>query len=83
MNIPAELGGCKRNDEGKVQFKKPVGRPKGYMGAVGARTKTDGSVEVADCTGTRGKGATTEQALADLNKKTGKHYTEADITERK
>ena len=83
LNIPAELGGCKRNDEGKVQFKKPVGRPKGYMGAVGARTKTDGSVEVADCTGTRGKGATTEQALADLNKKTGKHYTEADITERK
>lgn len=83
LNIPAELGGCKRNDEGKVQFKKPVGRPKGYMGAVGARTKTDGSVEVADCTGTRGKGATTEQALADLNQKTGKHYTEADITERK
>lgn len=83
LNIPAELGGCKRNDEGKVQFKKPVGRPKGYMGAVGARTKTDGSVEVADCTGTRGKGATTEQALADLNRKTGKHYTEADITRRK
>ena len=83
LNIPAELGGCKRNDEGKVQFKKPVGKPKGYMGAVGARTKTDGSVEVADCTGTRGKGATTEQALADLNQKTGKHYTEADITERK
>ncbi len=83
LNIPAELGGCKRNDEGKVQFKKPVGRPKGYMGAVGARTKTDGSVEVADCTGTRGKGVTTEQALADLNQKTGKHYTEADITERK
>lgn len=83
LNIPAELGGCKRNDEGKVQFKQPVGTPKGYMGAVGARTKTDGSVEVADCTGTRGKGATTEEALADLNKKTGKHYTEADITERK
>lgn len=82
LNIPAELGGCKRNDEGKVQFKKPVGRPKGYMGAVGARTKTDGSVEVADCTGTRGKGATTEQALADLNQKTGKHYTEADITRK-
>ena len=83
LNIPAELGGCKRNDEGKVQFKKPVGRPKGYMGAVGARTKTDGSVEVADCTGTRGKGATVEAALSDLNQKTGKHYTEADITERK
>ena len=83
LNIPAELGGCKRNDEGKVQFKKPVGRPKGYMGAVGARTKTDGSVEVADCTNTRGKGATIEEALDDLNQKTKKHYTEADITERK
>lgn len=83
LNIPAELGGCKRNDEGNVQFKKPVGRPKGYMGTVGARTKTDGSVEVADCTGTRGKGATLEAALSDLNRKTGMHYTEQDITNRK
>ena len=83
LNIPAELGGCKRNDEGNVQFKKPVGRPKGYMGTVGARTKTDGSVEVADCTGTRGKGATLEAALSDLNRKTGKDYTEQDITNRK
>ena len=83
LNIPAKLGGCKRNDEGKVKFKKPEGTPKGYMGAVGARTKTDGSVEVADCTNTRGKGATVEAALSDLNQKTGKHYTEADITERK
>ena len=83
LNIPAELGGCKRNDEGNVQFKKPVGRPKGYMGTVGARTKTDGSVEVADCTGTRGKGATVEAALSDLNRKTGMHYTEQDITNRK
>lgn len=83
LNIPAELGGCKRNDNGKVKFKQPEGTPKGYMGTVGARTKADGSVEVADCTGTRGKGATTKDALADLNSKTGKNYTEADITENK
>ena len=51
------------------------------MGGVGAKYNQNGEITLQDCNGTQGKGKTIEEALADLNKKTGKNYTEEDINQ--
>ena len=41
----------------------------------------DDEITLQDCNGTQGKGKTIKEALADLNNKTGKNYTEDDINQ--
>lgn len=83
IEIPHELGDCQRNDNGTVDSKyaNTSEGPKGYIGGVGTKYNNDGEITLQDCNGTQGKGKTIEGALADLNNKTGKNYTEKDINQ--
>ena len=80
INIPETLGDCKRNDEGKVAFRKPEGDPKGYMGQVGIKTGY-GTVTLTDCTNASATGKNVQEALDKLNKAQGTNYTKEDIVE--
>ena len=83
IEIPHKLGDCVRNDNGTVDSKyaNTSEEAVGYMGGVGAKYNQNGEITLQDCNGTQGKGKTIEEALADLNKKTGKNYTEEDINQ--
>lgn len=78
INIPERLGDCKRNDDGKVQFKQPVGTPKGYMGKVGIETGYN-EVTLTDCNGKTAKGANVDEAITNFNKQHKTEYTKEDV----
>ena len=81
INIPQNLGDCLRNDDGKVQFRTPVGTPKGYMGKVGVKTGYN-EVTLTDCNGNTAKGANVDEALTNFNKKHETEYTKEDILKK-
>ena len=78
ITIPEQLGDCKRDENGKVKFRQPEGKPVGYIGKVGIETGYN-SITLTDCDGNSATGKTVGEALTKLNEKTGKDYTEADI----
>ena len=78
IKIPEKLNDCVRDDNGQVKFKKPEGTPKGYIGSVGISSGYN-EIVLSDCNNQTGTGKTVDEALDDLNKKTGKNYTKEDI----
>ena len=81
ISLPEQIGDCKLDRNGKVQFHQPQGAPKGYVNGVTVK-QTGNEVTLTDCKGRTGKGNSVDSALSNLNGKLASGedpYTKSDI----
>ena len=81
ISLPEQIGDCKLDRNGKVQFHQPQGDPQGYVNGVTIKQKGN-EVTLTDCKGRSGKGNSVDSALSNLNSQLPAGtdpYTESDI----